>query len=128
LNRGGAHAHRLGDLPHGHPIGTKLLEPVYINTGTRTAQACPTSSSGGNPGLRPLDEPCPLLLGHPGEDGDEQRPHGGARVEPGLPHRDDLNAQAVKFENILQVADHAPTEAVEGPYDQDLELPAPGRP
>jgi hypothetical protein len=63
-----------------------------------------------------------LLLGDPGEDRDEEVSDGASGVEPGLAHADDLDAEVVEGEDVLDVADHGASEAVEGEDDDGLEV------
>ena len=81
----------------------------------RPAQALPLAAGALQSGLRALDEPRPLLLRDPSEDGDEERPDRAARVEPALAHREHRDPEPVEFEHGLDSADHAAVEAVERP-------------
>ncbi len=110
------------DVAEGEAFGAELARAPTIDDGRRSADALAETSCALDAGPRAGGDLAALLLGDPGEDRDEEVSHGASGVEPGLAHADDLDAEVVEGEDVLDVADYGASEAVEGEDDDGLEV------
>jgi hypothetical protein len=118
----GRHTELLGGSPDREALGTKLHGAHKIHLRLRTADvlALPAGALLASP-TAGSDLP-PLFLGHPGEDGDEQLPDRAAHVEPGFPHANDLYAEAIQGEHLLEVANEGAPQPIQGEDQDRIEL------
>jgi hypothetical protein len=110
------------DVAEGEAFGAELARAPTIDDGGRSADALAETSCALDAGPRAGGDLAALLLGDPGEDRDEEVSDGASGVEPGLADADDLDAEVVEGEDVLDVADHGASESVEGEDDDGLEV------
>ncbi len=112
------------DLAPALPLSLPNLEILEIHDPAFAPELDTLAPGPGLPGPDPFADPLPLLLGDPGEDGDEEIPHGPAGIEPRLLMAYDPDARCPE---LLYVPGHGPdpfaAQAVERPDQKHVELP-----
>ena len=105
MEGGAGDAESAGDVAEGEPLGAELVGAYAIEDGGRSADALSEATSALDAGTGASGDLTALLLGDPGEDRDEEVSDGASGVEPGLADADDLDAEVVEGEDVLDVAD-----------------------
>lgn len=115
----GRHAELRGDAAQRSPFGAKLERVIKVELARTPAETLALAPGALDAGAGALDEAFALLFGDPTEDRQQELADWPACVEPRLANRDDLNAEPIERQNILNVADHRTPEAIERPNHHD---------
>jgi hypothetical protein len=111
-----------GHLPEGPTPSSQLASTDDVDMLWGSAESGSLSPGAFEADLRALDQSSALLFRGPRKHRDQEGSHRAARIQPSLPRADDRHADSVEFEDVLEVTDETPAEAVDRPHPQDGEV------